>query len=151
MRGVCAKYEVVVFQPWAVTPPHLGYVAYRYTFKLGLPPHLFVLPFYGSFFSPYFLPPPHPQPLSVKDPLFVTRYQPTLPVQSAAHLDVNRSCHLPAYAAHPCTACLHLLTFTMTVLSLLFRTWPVPKSLSAPWGFTLRRYLRAYVFLTRPP
>ena len=46
---VCMNCEVVVFQPWTVTPPHLGSVAYPYTFKLGLPPHL-LLPFSGSFF-----------------------------------------------------------------------------------------------------
>ena len=46
------NYEVVIFQPWTVTLPHLGYIAYRYTFKLGLPSHLFLLSFSGSFFSP---------------------------------------------------------------------------------------------------
>ena len=43
------NYEVVVFQPQTVTPTPLGYVAHGYTFKLDLPPHLFLL-FYGSFF-----------------------------------------------------------------------------------------------------
>ena len=49
MRVVCPNYDVVVFQPLTVTPPHLDSVAYCYTFKLGLPSHL-SLPFYGSFF-----------------------------------------------------------------------------------------------------
>ena len=51
VREVCLNYEVVIFQPRTVTPPHLGSVAYRYTFKLGLPPHLFLPPFSGSLFS----------------------------------------------------------------------------------------------------
>ena len=50
VQQVCTNYEVVVFQPRTVTPPYLGSFAYCYTFKLGLPPHLF-LPFYGELFS----------------------------------------------------------------------------------------------------
>ena len=49
-REVCTYYEVMVFQPRTVIPPHLASVAYRYTFKLSLPTHLFILPFYGLFF-----------------------------------------------------------------------------------------------------
>ena len=41
VRAVCPNYEVVVFQPLTVTPPHLGSVAIV-TVKLPLPPHLFL-------------------------------------------------------------------------------------------------------------
>ena len=43
VRGICTICEVVVFQPWTVTPPHLGSVAIV-TLKLSLPPHM-ILPF----------------------------------------------------------------------------------------------------------
>ena len=42
VRYICPDYELVVFQPWTVTPPHLGSVYFCYTFKLGLLPHLFL-------------------------------------------------------------------------------------------------------------
>ena len=51
VREVFPNHDVVVFQPRTVTPLHLGSVSYRYTFKLGLSPQLFLLQFYGSFFS----------------------------------------------------------------------------------------------------
>ena len=49
VREACMNYDVVVFQPRTLTPLYLGSISYHYTFKIGLPPHLF-LPFSVSFF-----------------------------------------------------------------------------------------------------
>ena len=64
---MCPNYEVVVLKPWTVTPTHLCYVAYHYTFKLAIPPQLFLLPLSGLFISTSFLLPPHPHPLIAED------------------------------------------------------------------------------------
>ena len=57
-------------------------------FSLPLPPHLFILLFYGSFFSSSFLPPPCLQPFHFKSLSIFTPYPPPLMVQSAAYMDV---------------------------------------------------------------
>ena len=44
-REVCMDYEVALFQLKTLTTPYLGSAANRYTFKLGLLPDLFILPF----------------------------------------------------------------------------------------------------------
>ena len=59
-------YEVAVFQLKTLTTPYLGSAANRYTFKLGLLPDLFILPFLDLPPPPSFIPPPHPWPFIVK-------------------------------------------------------------------------------------
>ena len=85
VREVCPNYEVVLFQPRTVNPPYLGYVDYCYTFKLGLPPHLFLLLFYGFFVSPRFLTSSPSIYVHRLSPLVFTRSPLPLPVRSAAH------------------------------------------------------------------
>ena len=86
VRDVCPNHEMVLFQPHTVTPPYLGSVAYRYTFKLGLPPHLFLLPFHGLFVFPSFLPPPHPYSFIAEALFFFNYSPPSLLLQIAAHI-----------------------------------------------------------------
>ena len=71
-------------------------------FSLALPPHLFLLLFFVSLFSPSFLPPPHLYPFLFEALSIFTRSPPPLPVRSAAHLDVVRTRRPSASAACPC-------------------------------------------------
>ena len=149
VREVCPNYEVVVFQPQIVTPLHLRSVAYHCTFKLGLPPHLFLL-FSESFFS-LLLPTTspsiaihwwsplcfHPLPtssLGLKRCLLV--HHPHPPPAS-----IRRSSLRPA----PCALCLCLYLFPFMVRSPLFRPWPALRSLSSPGCFACRIAFRASI------
>ena len=69
VRELCPNNEVVVFQPWTVTPPHLGSAAIV-ALKLSLPPHLF-LPFFWIFIlpPPSYSPPPA-VPVHSQSPLY---------------------------------------------------------------------------------
>ena len=51
VREVCTNYEVVVFQPRTLNPPHLGYLCLTLQFNIALPPHLFLLLFLDHSFS----------------------------------------------------------------------------------------------------
>ena len=103
--GVCPNYEVVVFQPQTLIPPHIGYRCLTLHFNLAVPPHLFLLLFmYHSF-------PPLSYRLSIRilsslKPSRFTRSPPPLPVQSAAHLGVDLTRHPSDFAACPCAQCL---------------------------------------------
>ena len=44
VREVCHNYEVVEFQPWTLTTPDLGSIAYCYIAYLLDPPHPLLLP-----------------------------------------------------------------------------------------------------------
>ena len=129
------NYEVVVFQPQTVTPLHLVSVSYRYTFKLGLLPNLF-LPFYRSFFS-LLLPTVSPS-LSVhcQSPLFFTRSPPPLSVQSTAHLDVTCTRHLSTSAACTCDLLHVTASITVTWDGALppFPTLDCAQVTISPWG-----------------
>ena len=49
---VSPNYEVVVFQPRTLSPPHLGSCRLTLHFNLSLPPHIFLLSFLGHSFPP---------------------------------------------------------------------------------------------------
>ena len=72
------------------------------TLYIVLPPHLFFCCLWIVYFPPlsYCLP---IRRSSSSNPTRFTRSQPPLPVRSAAHLCVDRTCHPPASAAFPCT------------------------------------------------
>ena len=152
MREVYPNYEVVVFQPWIATPPHIGSVADCYTFKLGPPHHLFLLPLSELFFS--LLCPTASQSISIRlrSPLI---FHP-LPTSSpdAKSCPPGRSLHpppanlrclslLPAY--------LHLTQFPMTASYPIYHPRPEPRSLSDLGWFNRRGSLTASVSLSRPP
>ena len=105
VRLVCPKYEVVMLQPPTVTPPYIGSSSIV-TLKPALQAHLF-LKFVCIFLLPHlYYPPPPPlqthRPLLLKYALIITRSQPPLPAQIAAHLDSTRTCHPSASAARLC-------------------------------------------------
>ena len=153
VREVCPNYVVVVFQPWTVTPPHRGFVAYRYTLDIGLPTHLFLL-FSISFFS-LLLPTASPSivfPCQVYLLIF-TRFRTTLLVQSATHLDVVCTCHPPASVACPWVPLYVPASAAVSCDSNLpiFFPCPAPRSLLDPGGFTHPRSLRVFVYLHHSP
>ena len=134
VREVCLNYEVVFFQPWTVNPTHLGSVAYRYTFNVGLLPHLFPL-FSGSFF--FLLLPPASPCLAIhhQRPLFFRPLPTSSPgVKCCPH--GHRLYPPPATdqppplfpAPHDCDAAV-----SMMVRSPLCSPRPVPRFLSYPW------------------
>ena len=98
VREVFTNYEVVVFQPRTVTPPHLGSAAIV-TLKLSLPPHLFLL-FFWIFLlpPPSYLPPIHSRPFSKPFLIFTCCPFPLL-AQSATHLDISYTRHPLASAS----------------------------------------------------
>ena len=99
--------------------------------SLALPPHLIILPFYGYFFLPYFLPPPHLQHflfeyLSIFTPPNLLSWCKTPPTWT---LTASTSfpcllCRVPEYSAIP-----------VPVHSPFCRPRPAPRSLSAPLEF----------------
>ena len=101
VREVCPKYELVVFQPWTVTPLHLVSIAVV-KLKLYLPPHLF-LPFVSIFLlsPPSYLPPICSRSL-LRSSIICTPSEPPLLTWSAAHLDVAHTCYPTASDSYIC-------------------------------------------------
>ena len=101
VREVFLKYEVLVFQPCTVTPPHLGYLCLTLHFNIALLPLPFLFSFPDLLSSPlsYLLP---ILSCSLSNISRFIRSPPPLPVQSASHLDVARTRHPPDSAACPC-------------------------------------------------
>ena len=153
VREVCPNYDLVVFQPRTVNLPHIGSVAYCYTFKLGLPHQRFLHRFPNRYFPSSVLSPPHPYPFIVEAlPLF-TRFPPPLPVWSAPTwaLPIPTNRQPPLLVPTPHSACLHLSPFPVMVRSPLFRPWPAPKYMSSPGGFNGCGSPHACVYLPLPP
>ena len=101
VRAVCTDYEVVVFQPWAVTPPHLYSVAI--VTNLSCPP---ATPYSTILLDPsfpsYIIPPPHQHLfIAVSLSLFATSPTPS-----------------PGTERRPPVCCLHLLPASLRRLSL---------------------------------
>ena len=106
VREACHNYEVVVFQPQTVTPPHLGSVSISYNIYIYSSQPTLFYHFSGSSFS--FIHPTAPPSSAVhcQIPLsFCIRSPPSLPAQSAAHLDFSLTPHPPASAACLCALC----------------------------------------------
>ena len=94
VRDLCPNYEVVIFQPRTVTPPHIGSRLLFLHSNLALPYHLFLLlPLDFSFPPLFYRLPIHSR--SFLKLSRITRSPPPLMVQSAAHLGAARTCHPP--------------------------------------------------------
>ena len=153
---MCPNYEVVVFQPWTVTPPYLGTIAYCYTFKLGLPSHLFILPFSGLLFS--FLRPTASPSVVVHRQIALT-FHPLPTSYPDANLRPPGSRPYPPPATRqppllvpsPRAACLCLPLFPVMLCSPIYPPRPAPGSLSYPDRFACRGSLCASVSLPCPP
>ena len=154
---VCPDYEVVVFQPRTVISPHLGSRRLTVHFILTLLLHLFLLSFLDHLFPPLSYLLPIRSRLSSRSSRF-TLSPSLLPLRSAAHLGAAltrhpppATCHPPLLVPAPCTACLCLPLFPVTVCYPLFCHWLTPRSLSAPGGFARHRPLHASMSLPCPP
>ena len=151
VREMYPNYEVVVFQPWTVTPPHLGYVAYCYNFKLGPPQHLFLLPFSGLFSSLLCRTASPSIDFHLWSPLI---FHP-LPTSSPGAKRRPPGRHLHPQPASLCCsslipAYLHLTPFPVMARSPLYHPRPEPRSLSEPGGFDRHGSLPASVSMPRP-
>ena len=157
LLALALAYEVVVFQPRTVTPPHLGSVAIVTTIIYGPPAPPDSTVFLDGSFPSSILPPPPSAAVHCRSPLYVcTHSPPPLPARSAAHLNVARTRQPPPLISSPRATCLRLPPFPVTVRPPLCRPRPAPRSLSAPGGFARRGSPRlpcapALPFLISPP
>ena len=99
-QEVCINYEVVVFQPRTVTPPHLGSIT-NFTNFIYIPP---APPDSTIFWIVLVLPPSYPLPPAAVHRLILisvcTHFPPPLLSKSAAHLDVARTRNPSALRTH---------------------------------------------------
>ena len=108
---------MVVFQPWTVTPPHLGYVAIVTNLSSpSAPPDSTV--FLGRSFPSFILPPPHHQTFVV---VYLFLFVPTPHLLARRKSPPTWTFPTPAtrqpwpLVSAPRTACLRLPTFPVTV------------------------------------
>ena len=138
---VCPNYEVVMFQPWTVTPPCLGYVAIV-TYIISSHPSPSVSTFSGYLFS--LLNPTAPPSASVHrhSPLSVLH---PIPNSSSGAKCRPPGCYPPPTTCQPLlivsaprAACLCLSPFPIIVPVPLFCPWTAPRYLSPPVGVARR-------------
>ena len=81
-------------------------------FNPALPLHFFLLPLSRLFFSPSFLPPPHPYPFLFQSFWIFTPSPPNILFLSANHLDVPppETRQPPPLVPLPCAMCLHRMS-----------------------------------------
>ena len=149
---VFPNYEVVLFQPQTLNPPHLGSCRLTLHFNLALPPHRFLLSFLDHSFLPCYYRLPIRSRSSSKTSRF-TRFRSPLQVWSASHIGISLTRHPPASAARPCAPrCVPASSAVpVPVQYPLCRPRPAPSSLSSSGGFTHRRSLCVSVSLPHPP
>ena len=100
---VYLNYEVVLFQPWTVTPPHLGSVAIVKILLSFFPAPPDSTIFLGRSFPSSILPTPTSEAIHRRSTISVcTRSPPPLPARSAAHMEIACTCHPLATNAHIC-------------------------------------------------
>ena len=150
VRAVCPNHEVLMFQPWTVITPNLGSVA-NYTFYSNPPAQPVSTIFLDFFVYPLYSNTPHQQ-RSYLYPLYLASAPHLLyqnKVLSTWKSPTPATRHLPASNSHLCA--LHLMPVStpcpVTVRPSLFCTWPVPRSLLDPGGFSHHWSYRASVTL----
>ena len=134
------NYKVVVLQPWTVTPTHLGSVSIvtKFISSPPIPPDYTI--FVDCSFPSYILLPPYQQLFII---VAFSLFSPSSHFLSWCEapptwmLLVPDNCQPPPLVSAPRAACLHLLTFTLTL-----RPHPLPPTAWSQVAVTLGREVR---------